>query len=67
MKRKITLSRVLDKPGVSSKIFGPLAKGNINVDMILQNISQDGKVCKLILYSYLEEILEKALENIKKR
>ena len=34
---KITLSRVQDKPGVSSKIFGPLAKGNINVDMILQN------------------------------
>ena len=36
---KITLSKVLDKPGVSSRIFGPLSKGNINVDMILQNLS----------------------------
>ena len=33
--------------GISSKIFSPLAKGNINVDMIVQNISQDGKYANL--------------------
>ena len=62
---KITLSRVLDKPGVSSKIFGPLAKGNINVDMILQNISQDGKFANLS-FTLPRADLEKALKIIKK-
>lgn len=40
---KITLTRVADKPGVAAGIFGPLADANINVDMIVQNISEDGK------------------------
>ncbi len=62
---KITLSRVLDKPGVSSKIFGPLAKGNINVDMILQNISQDGKFANLS-FTLPRVDLEKALKILKK-
>ena len=62
---KITLSRVLDKPGVSSKIFGPLAKGNINVDMILQNISQDGKYANLS-FTLPRSDLEKALKILKK-
>ena len=62
---KITLSRVLDKPGVSSKIFGPLAKGNINVDMILQNISQDGKFANLS-FTLPRADLEKALKILKK-
>ncbi len=62
---KITLSRVLDKPGVSSKIFGPLSKGNINVDMILQNISQDGKFANLS-FTLPRADLEKALKIIKK-
>ena len=39
---KITISGVPDKPGISATIFGILAKKNINVDMIVQNISQDG-------------------------
>ena len=62
---KITLSRVQDKPGVSSKIFGPLAKGNINVDMILQNISQDGKFANLS-FTLPRLDLEKALKILKK-
>ena len=62
---KITLSRVLDKPGVSSKIFGPLAKGNINVDMILQNVSQDGKFANLS-FTLPRGDLEKALKILKK-
>ena len=40
---KITLTRVADKPGVAAGIFGPLADANVNVDMIVQNISEDGK------------------------
>jgi len=38
----ITISGIPDKPGISAKIFGLISKKNINVDMIVQNISQDG-------------------------
>lgn len=37
---KITIVGVLDKPGIAARIFGPVAAANINVDMIIQNISQ---------------------------
>ena len=40
---KITLRGVEDKPGVAAAIFGPLAEAGINVDMIVQNISEDGR------------------------
>ncbi len=39
---KLTLSGIADKPGISATIFGLLANSNINVDMIVQNTSQDG-------------------------
>jgi aspartate kinase len=39
---QISLRRVADKPGVAAGIFGPLAEAGINVDMIVQNISEDG-------------------------
>ncbi|BCJ89731.1 aspartokinase [Terrihabitans soli] len=39
---QVTLRGVQDKPGVAAGVFGPLASGNINVDMIVQNISDDG-------------------------
>ena len=39
---KITVMGVADRPGVAARIFGPLADGNVNVDMIVQNISADG-------------------------
>lgn len=39
---KVTLTRVADRPGVASAIFGPLAAAEINVDMIVQNVSPDG-------------------------
>lgn len=38
---KITLVAVPDKPGIAASIFGPLADANINVDMIVQNVSAD--------------------------
>ncbi len=40
---KITLLNVPDQPGLAAAIFGPLAQGHVNVDMIVQNVSPDGK------------------------
>ena len=39
---KITIVKVPDKPGIASNIFKPISETNINVDMILQNVSEDG-------------------------
>jgi aspartate kinase len=40
---RITLINVENKPGVSASIFGPLADRGINVDMIVQNVTEDGR------------------------
>ena len=40
---KITLVKVADQPGVAARVFGPLSEAAINVDMIVQNVSEDGK------------------------
>jgi aspartate kinase len=39
---QISLRRVPDRPGISAAIFGPMAEENINVDMIVQSVSEDG-------------------------
>ena len=39
---KITLRHVPDRPGVAAAIFGPLSDAQVNVDMIVQNVSADG-------------------------
>ena len=39
---KITICDVPDKPGIAARIFKDLAKDNINVDMIIQNVSRTG-------------------------
>ena len=44
---KITLVRVADRPGVAAAIFGPLSDANVNVDMIVQNVSEDGRATDL--------------------
>ena len=44
---QISIRRVQDKPGVAAAIFGPLADSNINVDMIVQNVSADGATTDL--------------------
>ena len=44
---QISIRRVEDKPGVAAAIFGPLAEANINVDMIVQNVSADGRFTDL--------------------
>ncbi len=40
---KMTLLSVADRPGIAAAIFGPLADASVNVDMIVQNISEDGR------------------------
>ena len=44
---QISIRNVEDKPGVAAAIFGPLAEASINVDMIVQNVSADGKTTDL--------------------
>ncbi|MEO1314215.1 MAG: aspartate kinase [Pseudomonadota bacterium] len=40
---KMTLISVADRPGIAAAIFGPLAEAGVNVDMIVQNISEEGR------------------------
>ncbi|MCW8835256.1 MAG: aspartate kinase [Rhodospirillales bacterium] len=44
---KITLLGVADRPGIAAGIFGPLAESSINVDMIVQNVSENGETTDL--------------------
>ena len=44
---KVTLTQLQDRPGVAARLFGPLAEANINVDMIVQNVSVDGETTGL--------------------
>ena len=61
---KVTISGILDKPGISAKIFSLMTENNINVDMIVQNISQDGISANITFtinhkdYSLTESVLE---------
>ena len=40
---KMTLISVADRPGIAAAIFGPLSESGVNVDMIVQNISEEGR------------------------
>jgi aspartate kinase len=57
---KISIMRVPDRPGIAAKIFGAVAKDNIVVDMIIQNISQDGHTD--ISFTVAKPDLRKALQ-----
>ena len=61
---KVTLFNVPDIPGIAAKVFDALAEENINVDMIVQNISEDGKVTD-ITFTVPESELEKTLASLK--
>ncbi len=67
---KITLRRVADKPGVAATVFGPLAAANINVDMIVQNVSEDGSTTDLTFtvpvadFERAEKVIEEARDKI---
>ena len=62
---KVTLVGVVDKPGVAADIFEPLGKNNINIDMVIQNTSSDGKKTD-VTFTIKREDLDKTLNLIKK-
>ena len=61
---KITLQSVEDKPGVAAEIFEPFGKNQINIDMVIQNVSSDGKTTD-ITFTTKREDLNKSLELLK--
>ncbi len=67
---QISLRRVADKPGVAAAVFGPLAQANINVDMIVQNVSEDSSTTDLTFtvpiaeYERSLKVLEEAKKSI---
>jgi aspartate kinase len=67
---QISIRRVQDKPGIAASIFGPLAAANINVDMIVQNVSGDGKTTDLTFtvpaadYQRSMDVIGKAKKDI---
>ena len=66
---KVTLLKVADKPGVAASIFGPLADNGVNVDMIIQNISEEGQTdmtfsCALDQVERAKSVLEGAKAEI---
>ena len=63
---KITLTRVADRPGVAASIFGPLADDSVNVDMIVQNVSADGKTTDLT-FTVARADLERAAATLENR
>ena len=62
---KITLVGVQDKPGVAASIFEPLSKQQINVDMVIQNLSSDQKITD-ITFTIKRNDLVKTLDILKK-
>jgi len=62
---QISIRQVQDKPGVAAAIFGPLAAANINVDMIVQNVSADGKTTDLT-FTVPAADYQRSLDTIKK-
>ena len=62
---KITLQGVEDKPGVAAEIFEPLSNNQINIDMVIQNVSSDGKKTDLT-FTIKRNDLSKSIDIIKK-
>jgi len=62
---KITLLKIPDRPGIAAAIFGPLADAGVNVDMIVQNVSEDGKRTDLT-FTVTRGELARALAAIEK-
>jgi aspartate kinase len=63
---KITLLKVADRPGVAAAIFGPLADAAVNVDMIVQNISEDGRTTDLT-FTVAKSDLDRAVKLLDDR
>jgi len=62
---KVSIVGVVDKPGVAADVFEPIGKNNINVDMVIQNTSLDGKTAN-ITFTIKQEDLKKTLNIIEK-
>jgi aspartate kinase len=62
---KVSIIGVVDKPGVAADVFEPIGKNNINIDMVIQNTSLDGKVAN-ITFTIKQEDLKKTLNIIEK-
>ena len=62
---KISIVGVVDKPGVAADVFEPIGKNNINIDMVIQNTSLDGKNAN-ITFTIKQEDLKKTLSIIEK-
>ncbi len=62
---KVSIVGVIDKPGVAADIFEPIGKNNINIDMVIQNTSLDGKTAN-ITFTIKQEDLRKTLDIIEK-
>lgn len=61
---KVTLREVADRPGIAASIFGPLAEAAVNVDMIVQNMSADGKTTD-VTFTVSQDELQRALAVLK--
>jgi aspartate kinase len=61
---KITLTGVQDKPGVAANIFEPLSKAQINVDMVIQNISSDQKTTD-VTFTIKRDEVSKTIDILK--
>ena len=63
---KMTLISVADRPGIAAAIFGPLSESGVNVDMIVHNISEDGRT-DMTFSCPTEQVLraEKAMQTAK--
>ena len=63
---KMTLISVADRPGIAAAIFGPLSESGVNVDMIVQNISEDGRT-DMTFSCPTDQVLraEKAMQSAK--
>ncbi len=62
---KVSIVGVVDKPGVAADVFEPMGKNNINIDMVIQNTSLDGKTAN-ITFTIKQENLKKTLNIIEK-
>ncbi len=62
---KVSIVGVVDKPGVAADIFEPIGKNNINIDMVIQNTSLDGKTAN-ITFTIKQQDLSKTLNIIEK-
>lgn len=60
---KITLVKIPDKPGIAAKLFKPLTDANINVDMIVQNISTEGNTD--LTFTVAKSDYRRAIEIVK--